>query len=917
MIIATETWLPPKTAISIRGFKLIVSSSRLNTEFSRFGGCAIFVKNNVDLNIKSVDIISTMPNCQLVQVTFQAFSLFAFYRSPNQEFEEFQSFVEFYESIEIPNFVACGDLNCRNIDWSTGSKNSLENRIFIHSNAMNVDQYVTEPTHNKDGILDVILSTPDIIQSTKIVKSPIVSDHYAVVFDMKIHHSLAQPKFYSCPKNVSAEMYQQCLSNLKWYELNYEDTDQCATIISSWLSSTFKEITPVKCFVPEDSNGFLKKTNDQIRHVRQLRKLNSHSLAHEQQKLDKLIEMEKERKTEAYMKYLQKSPVNIYRTFNKKQFQKNITSIKMQDGSTTTNPEQMACELNSYYASVLVQSEKCKIDWFDKVGPIDNIEITESKVCEIIRNIKNSDSVGPDYVSNRMLKLAAPVIATPLTLLFRSVLRTGRTPSIWKIGVIRPLAKPGLDSSLPKNTRPICCSSVIGKLLERIVSEFMMTTLENQKWFYEKQFGFRKSLSTTDCINEMVETIHKYLYEGYSILLVPFDFSRCFDIVRHEIMLQACYDAGITGQIGRYLQNWTENHYQYVQINEATSPHVPTPSGIFQGSCIAPQLFLILTNSSHKAFKYCELFSYADDTTCLFKFKNANELPKFYADMDSYYSHCQEIKFKLNFQKSSVLQLGRLKPRINLTMGGETINVTDMAKILGITISSTRGFQIHRDQVLNKFKGAAHAAKLMTKGATFETKKLVYTLYLKPLTTYISNSWFDKNILRGLDDVYRSYFSNCKPEEGSVIPQAPSVVVLTLALQTVRTSFKLHNYSNLAACRPQIVHDISTKNADVGKMSLIYPKHPTHFPERPLAHKICDLWNWARNLACETDIELSNFLRNNLAQHGLDGPAYQELLSSGWLICKHVKRRNIIAKHFEDQKSLVLEFFPYQYDNEL
>ena len=908
LIIATETWIPPKTSINIRGFDLVISSSRKNTEFSKYGGCAIYVKSSIDLQIKNVQEINDVPNAQIVQVEFKSLVLFAFYRSPNQDPEEFASFADFFESIENPNFVAAGDLNCRSLDWQEGlNTNDSENRIFIHMQAMNAHQYVTEPTHSKEGILDIIISTPDIVQSTKVVQKPKISDHYSVIFAMKLHNSIIEPINYPSPKDVQADDLNNLLSIYNWFELDYNDTESTNSLITSRLQNSFESLIPMKTYIPDSKNGFTKRTNDQIRLVKQKRRLHSHNLQQAEEKLEKLLLMEKNRKADKYLQFLQKSPMNVYKTFSKKQFEKKITCVTLPSGEVSTDPEVIACTLNEYYASVLVESPETNINWFDKTGLIHDIDITEQKVADAIQDIKTSDSKGPDYISNRMLKLAKPSLTLPLTLLFRSVMRSGKIPSIWKVGVVRPLAKPGLDSSQPKNTRPICCSSVIGKLLEKIVSEEIMSTLENADYFYFRQFGFRSRMSSTDCINDMVETMFKYLNEGYSLVLVAFDFSKCFDLVRHDIMLASCYNAGITGFVGQYLHSWTQNHLQYTEINGATSPHIKVTSGIFQGAVAATKLFLILTTPTFKAFKYCDLFSYADDNSVLWKFKSTDQLHEFYGDMDRYYSFCDSIAFRLNFEKSQILQIGKLKPLLNLQMGGHKIKVVDTTKILGITISATRGFQPHRDNVLNKFKAAAHSAKIMTKGASYETKLKVFTTYLKPLCTYICSVWFETRVLQDLDNEFRSFFSQCQPKENAPLPNPPSLEIVLACLKYVRISFDKHNFSNLACCRATM-NEIATKESVIGKLYPIYPKSSFGFSERPLSHKISDFWNVTRSLKISTESDISKAISELLTQQGVEGARYTEQLANGQLQCRWLKRRQILTRHFETKKNLAFEF---------
>ena len=97
------------------------------------------------------------------------------------------------------------------------------------------------------------------------------------------------------------------------------------------------------------------------------------------------------------------------------------------------------------------------------------MNIDEDAINKIIYNLPPKSSSGCDGISTKLLKVIAPVIIKPLTLLINQVLNTGTFPDKLKIAKVIPIFKKG-DPSLFENYRPISLLPVISKVLEKIIA---------------------------------------------------------------------------------------------------------------------------------------------------------------------------------------------------------------------------------------------------------------------------------------------------------------------------------------------------------------------------------------------------------------------------------------------------------------
>ena len=77
----------------------------------------------------------------------------------------------------------------------------------------------------------------------------------------------------------------------------------------------------------------------------------------------------------------------------------------------------------------------------------------------------------------------------PLYLLFRKSLDEETVPSDWKMANVSPIHKKG-NKKLTSNFRPVSLTSMVGKLLERLINQAIMTHLLQHNLINDTQYGF-------------------------------------------------------------------------------------------------------------------------------------------------------------------------------------------------------------------------------------------------------------------------------------------------------------------------------------------------------------------------------------------------------------------------------------------
>ncbi len=118
-----------------------------------------------------------------------------------------------------------------------------------------------------------------------------------------------------------------------------------------------------------------------------------------------------------------------------------------------------------------------------------------------------SNAVDLDKKSNRLLRIAAPIISKPLTSTMNKSLQNCKFITEWKHAKVIPLHKSG-PTIERNNYRSISIQPILSKVLERFVHSCYSDYLTKFKLFTIAQSGFRKLHAT---ITTLIHIIDRWL----------------------------------------------------------------------------------------------------------------------------------------------------------------------------------------------------------------------------------------------------------------------------------------------------------------------------------------------------------------------------------------------------------------------
>jgi len=332
-----------------------------------------------------------------------------------------------------------------------------------------------------------------------------------------------------------------------------------------------------------------------------------------------------------------KNPKKIWQTLNeilgKEKKKENISQINIDD-VPESDPTKIANHFNSFFTSIgtkiannvqnVTKQPEDYINYGRDIPEINLGNTTHEHILKIIRKFKLKSSCDIHGVSTKMIKFIGPAIAKPLSHIFNLSLTQGTFPDMLKQCRVIPIFKSGSHLECD-NYRPISLLSSISKILEKIVAEKLLFHLTSNDLLYTHQYGFIPNRSAEQNLLHIVNYVTSALNDGNFCVGVFLDLKKAFDVCSHSILLKKLKKMGIKGVAYKWFENYLKGRSQKVDINGNLSEEEELNISVIQGSTLGPILFLCYINDFYSA---TTLFSvlFADDTTCLSKGKNLQEL---------------------------------------------------------------------------------------------------------------------------------------------------------------------------------------------------------------------------------------------------------------------------------------------------
>lgn len=277
-----------------------------------------------------------------------------------------------------------------------------------------------------------------------------------------------------------------------------------------------------------------------------------------------------------------------------------------------------------------------------------------------------------------------------------SILKLKYFPEAWKKAVIKPIPKPGKNSQIAENLRPISLLSTIGKIIEKVILKRISVHLNKNNILRNEQFGFRHEHSTTAQLARLTDHITKCFNNKMHTGLILLDIQKAFDTLWHDGLIFKLDLYKFPPYLIEIMYTYINNRSFAVKVDNSISKYHIMPAGLPQGSALSAVLFIIYTNDIPNT-KNVHLSLYADDTAAYTSSYRTdtihNRLNTTLTKINRYFT---KWKIKINNQKTQAIIFTKRRPNMppQLITNGTSIKWNNKIKYLGLIFD--RGTDIYR-----------------------------------------------------------------------------------------------------------------------------------------------------------------------------------------------------------------------------
>ena len=215
--------------------------------------------------------------------------------------------------------------------------------------------------------------------------------------------------------------------------------------------------------------------------------------------------------------------------------------------------------------------------------------ITSELIAKCITELKNGKAADMFGITSEHLKHAGPAVVRLIAELIQNIVNDCVLPPCLKTGVITPVFKNKNSPQSPDNYRRITVTSLIGKILEKVLVIPTKKILEARLNKLQRGFcNHSSSINTAFLLSESIAEARDNKEILYTALL---DASKAFDVVWHPGMLFSLHQHGITGNLWLLYQDMYSGMTSRVKWDNDLSDQFIEGQGVRQGGIPSTELF--------------------------------------------------------------------------------------------------------------------------------------------------------------------------------------------------------------------------------------------------------------------------------------------------------------------------------------
>ena len=776
----SETWLNDNDSdlYGLCGYK-IIGHHRVNRAG---GGVAVCVQDHVCFKERP-DLSYFSEDCESVFIEVEKghqqqssnVIIGVIYRPPNHDISSFNDKMNSIVNVVQRENKTCYLLGDYNIDILNYASHVHTAQFVDMMSSNGFLPLITRPsrvTATSATLIDNIFTNDigDINHSVQGLFITDISDHFPV-FHIAKQMEIEEKDAYIYKRlygSQNKDNFCHAMSNISWDEISRAtDTQQAFDTFHKHLVKMYNKYFPKirvkkkynnrKPWLSEGLKNSIKQKNKLYLKFKKVSSvLNDESYKCYKRKLQQLMKVaEKQHYHDLLVEYsndIKKSWVVIKSIINKNKKPHIQGRFKIGENLITSDKELISNKFNDFFINIgptLAKSIPCvnksPLSYLGNrlTESIYLAPVSENEIGQLIKSLKDT-TAGFDDLNSMCLKISSRFLLKPLTHICNLSISQGIFPEQLKIANVIPLYKSD-DSMSFNNYRPVSVLCVLSKIFEKIMYNRVTAFLEIFKIFHDNQYGFRKKSSTHVALLTFIDKVIEAIENGEYAIGVFLDFSKAFDTVDHEILLNKLDHYGIRGCALSWFKSYLSRRLQYVTYNGSQSSQQMIKCGVPQGSILGPLLFLIYINDLCIVCKSTEPVLFADDTNLFSSGSNAISLQDgVNNDLAIIAEWLKVNKLSLNIKKTHFMCFSaknKSRPGISLQIDGEAIAEVNKSKFLGVVIDNKLSWKDHISFVCRKVARGIGVIIKARKVLYNESLKCLYYSFIYPYMIYCNQVW--------------------------------------------------------------------------------------------------------------------------------------------------------------------------------